>query len=153
MQKTNMALFIVAILFLTGMSTTATSKTEIQEYETLFRDGNFEIRYYPSAVMASVEMEGSYDQMKNKGFRTLAGYIFGNNQQNMKISMTSPVRFSENRDEVRMSFVMPSEMDIENLPEPGDERIHLHRTDPVYVASLKFGGYSSDAKIEARKKV
>ncbi len=133
------------------MATKAANKTETQSYETLLSEGNFEVRYYPPAVMASVDMEGSYDSMKNRGFRTLAGYIFGDNRRDMKISMTSPVRFLEQQEKVRMSFVMPPSMDMGDLPQPRDSRIELHRSVPVYVASLRFSGYSDDEKIESMK--
>lgn len=144
-------ILIFSMISVMAINFKASAKTETQKYETILREGNFEIRHYPPALLASVEMEGSYDVMKNQGFRVLAGYIFGNNQKNQKISMTSPVRFSEEDGNSVMSFVMPSSMDMENLPEPGDKRIELHRSEPVYVAALRFGGYSSDEKIAARK--
>jgi len=129
------------------------SDTESQKYETLFKKGNFEIRYYPPAVVASVEMQGTYDSMKNPGFNLLAGYIFGGNSENKKISMTTPVRIKEDKEAGRMSFVMPPEFTVDKLPKPNNEQIFLHKTEPAYVASLQFGGYSNNKKIESKKEM
>ena len=63
----------------------STNMTEQQPYETIEKDGDFEIRYYPSSIVASVTRKGDYDAMRNAGFRELAGYIFGGNQSNQKI--------------------------------------------------------------------
>lgn len=125
------------------------SKTEHQKYEVVSAEKEFEIRYYPPAVMASVEMGGSYDQSRNSGFGTLAGYIFGGNDQNKQISMTAPVRISEN--ERTMSFVMPSEYTLNSLPNPKNKQVKLHTSESQYVAVVKFGGWASDRKIADMK--
>lgn len=127
----------------------ADSKTETQKYEVLKSEHEFEIRYYPPAVLASVEMEGSWDESRNGSFGVLAGYIFGGNDKKMKISMTSPVRMSEI--EGTMSFVMPSQYTLENLPEPGNNRIRLHASQPVVVAAIRFGGWANEERIGGMK--
>jgi hypothetical protein len=125
------------------------SKTEHQKYETLKSDGDFEVRFYPPAVLASVPMGGSYDDSRNGSFGALAGYIFGGNESEMQISMTAPVRISETRN--RMSFVMPSHLRLESLPKPNNKNVVLHRAEARYVASVRFGGWSSDRKIAEMK--
>ena len=60
----------------------------------------------------------------------------------MKIAMTSPVRVTHDRDINTMSFVLPSAMQMEELPEPANRNIMLHKSKPVYVASIKYGGYT-----------
>ena len=127
------------------------SETETQKYDLLFKDGNFEIRYYPPAVMASVEMKGTYESMKKNGFNMLAGYIFGGNNESKKISMTTPVRVRTGSEEGGMSFVMPSEFDLGNLPEPDSNQVLLHKTNPAYVASLRFRGFANNRKIASKK--
>ncbi len=126
-------------------------KTEIQSYTTLYKKGKFEIRFYPKANLASVKMEGNYEDTKSSGFRLLAGYIFGGNKQNKKIAMTSPVRMSENKEVFLMSFVMPSEMGFNDLPVPKDKQIELHQTEAVYVATLRFGGYADNRRVTQKK--
>lgn len=125
------------------------NKTEIQKYEVIKSDDDFEIRYYPPAILASVEMGGSYDQSRNNSFSTLAGYIFGGNDQKMQISMTAPVRMSEK--DGRMSFVMPSHFQMDDLPKPKNKQVAIHTSEPAYVASVRFGGWANEKKIAEMK--
>jgi len=83
------------------------TQTEKQKYSVLHKDGNFEIRRYEPAIMASVQMPGSYSDMSSTGFRELAGYIYGGNDEKMKIAMTAPVHVSMADSTSTMSFVMP----------------------------------------------
>ena len=46
-----------------------------------------------------------------------------------------------------MSFVLPSKMEFDNLPEPKDKRILLHKSKSMYTASMQFGSYSNEADI------
>ena len=127
------------------------ARTETQKYEVLYKDGSFEIRYYPEAILATVKMDGTYDNARNSGFRILAGYIFGGNLENEKIAMTSPVRMSTNDSVNTMSFVLPSKMDFDKLPTPVSKQILLHESKPVYAAVIKYGGYTNDQEIEKKK--
>jgi hypothetical protein len=138
---------IVVIILITGIYTMTKAKTETQKYEVLYTKENFEIRFYPEAILATVEMNGTYDNSRNSGFQVLAGYIFGGNEENSQIAMTSPVRMSGNEKLNTMSFVLPSKMEFDNLPEPQDKRILLHKSKPMYTASVQFGGYANEAEI------
>jgi len=126
------------------------AQTEKQKYSVLHRAGDFEIRLYKPAIMASVEMPGSYSSMSSTGFRELAGYIFRGNDERMKISMTAPVHVSTTDSTSTMSFVMPSQYTMEELPDPESERIRLHKTGTSIAASLRFGGYASDKVIQEK---
>jgi len=152
-MKTSIVLItvIIVIILLMVFLTSYGSKTETQKYETLHKEGDFEIRFYPEAYLASVNMKGNYDNMRNSGFRVLAGYIFGNNKENEKIAMTSPVRMTSKEGSNTMSFVMPSEMNSGNLPEPVNSNIVLHKSKPVYTASIRYGGYTNTREIERNK--
>ena len=128
-----------------GMST---RKTEMRKYAVLEKNGNFEIRYYPDAVLATIGLkETSYKETASRGFRKLAGYIFGGNESNTSIAMTSPVEMSFSDTGSTMSFTMPSSYRIEQLPAPDDPAIRLHVSEKEYVAVISFGGFSSDADI------
>ena len=130
---------------------TIQAKTETQKYETFYKKGKFEIRFYPEAILASVPMDGTYDNSKNSGFRILAGYIFGGNKEEQKIAMTSPVRVTDGKEVNTMSFVLPSKMEFDNLPEPMSKKIILHQSKPVYTASIQYGGYTNDEEIAKKK--
>jgi hypothetical protein len=130
---------------------TIQAKTETQKYETVYKKGKFEIRFYPEAILASVPMDGTYDNSKNSGFRILAGYIFGGNKEEQKIAMTSPVRVTDGKEVNKMSFVLPSKMEFDNLPEPVSNKIILHQSKPVYTASIQYGGYTNNEEIAKKK--
>ena len=147
-----LTVLITVIILIAGIYTMTIAKTETQKYEVLYSKNNFEIRIYPEAILASVQMKGSFDDTRNSGFGVLAGYIFGGNTESTKIAMTSPVRMSTESNLNTMSFVMPSEMEFEKLPHPNDTNIVLHQSKTMYTASLRFGGYASDAEILKYKK-
>lgn len=147
MKMVTVIVFILVIIVLTGIHAMTNAKTETQKYEVVFSKDNFEIRFYPEAILATVQMNGSYDNSRNSGFGVLAGYIFGGNSENTKIAMTSPVRISTEDNSNTMSFVMPSEMDFEKLPHPNDPNVVLQKSIPMYTASVRFGGYANNAEI------
>ena len=145
-------LAIAAIfIFVQAYIAKTTSDTEQQKYEVIEKDGNFEIRYYPSAVMASVALDGNYNNSSSSGFRILAGYIFGSNSDDIKIPMTAPVHMSQDSSGYFMSFVMPSAYDLDNLPVPDNGQVRLHESKPAHVASIRFDGFANDEKIEMHK--
>lgn len=129
----------------------STNNTERQPYNTEEKEGQFEIRFYPSSTIASVTKEGDFKSMSNAGFKDLAGYIFGGNATGQKIAMTSPVIMQEESSETKMSFVMPSKYNKEDLPLPNNSSVTFSKTDPVYMATITYGGFSSADKVEKYK--
>ena len=127
-------------------------KTEKQKFRVVFKDNELEIRFYPSATMATIYSEANnYKGVANNGFRKLARYIFGGNQENKGISMTAPVRMNMSDRGSEMSFVMPSKYDQSTLPKPNDASIHIHQSTPQYAAVIQFSGYANDEKIASYK--
>ncbi|MDO8953196.1 MAG: heme-binding protein, partial [Draconibacterium sp.] len=72
---------------------------------------------------------------------------FGGNEENQQIAMTSPVRMSGNEKLNTMSFVLPSEMEFDKLSVPKNKNVKLHKSKPIYTASVRFGGYAREAEI------
>mgnify|MGYP003334628210 CR=1 FL=1 len=139
---------IVFIVFQSFMSI-STSSIEKQQYRVVKKETGFEIRYYPSATLATIKSTAkSYRELSSNGFRRIAGYIFGNNESSSKIAMTSPVHMDFSKENTSMSFVMPSKYDIHQLPKPYDAKIEIHQTAPEYVAAIEFGGYANDNNIQ-----
>lgn len=125
-------------------------KTEKQKYTVVKRVKDFEIRYYPPALMATVKMKASnYKELANPGFRKLAGFIFGGNENNQQIAMTSPVHMDIGTQESAMSFVMPGQFSKESLPKPQNGDIEIHTSDAEYVAVIRFGGFANDKRIKS----
>jgi hypothetical protein len=87
----------------------------------------------------------------NSGFRKLAGYIFGGNDQGKSIAMTSPVRMEMREKGSSMSFVMPEKYQESDLPKPKDSGVHIVKSSPQYVAVIRFGGYADDEKIKEKR--
>jgi len=126
-----------------------TNSVESQPYEVLENKGGFELRYYPSVNIARITSKStSYDDMSSNGFRQLAGYIFGGNDKNESIAMTSPVQVDVDDSISTMSFMMPKMYGIDDLPTPKDSSVQLLQTDEEYVAVISFGGFADDAKIK-----
>jgi len=126
-----------------------TNSVESQPYEVLENKGSFELRYYPSVNIARITSKStSYDDMSRNGFRQLAGYIFGGNDKNESIAMTSPVQVDVNDSLSTMSFMMPKKYDINDLPTPKDSNVQIIKTDEEYVAVVSFGGFANDAIIK-----
>ena len=127
----------------------STNKTEEQKYSVVRKYDDFEIRFYPSTTIASINSDAkTYKDLSGPGFQKLAGYIFGGNEANTKISMTSPVQMEINDTVSTMSFVMPSAYNKENLPKPNNLDVQIKNTADEYVAALKFGGYASDKDLK-----
>jgi hypothetical protein len=147
-------LLAVAVLFILFQSFVymSTSKTKEQPYTVLEKDGDIEIRLYPSATLATVQSTAkSYSEMASPGFRTLAGYIFGGNESETQIAMTSPVQMDINDSLSSMSFVMPEGYDMNNLPKPNNSQVILSQTEEQVMAAIRFSGFADDSDREKHK--
>jgi hypothetical protein len=143
-----LAIFVPLLAGFQIYTVMATNKTEMRPYKVLKQDNNIEVRHYPPVTMASVEQDGDIDN-RNGNFGVLAGYIFGGNEDNRSIAMTTPVEMGEAPGgKVRMSFMMPTEIDADSLPEPNDSRVKLHQSEAFYAVSIRFGGWSDSNKIK-----
>lgn len=130
-------------------TTMATGKSESQPYQVIATEKDFELRYYPSATMAMITTNvKTYKELGSTGFRKLAGYIFGGNQENKKIAMTSPVHMEMTDTLARMSFVMPTNYNKDNLPVPTNSEVIITTTPDEYVAAITFGGFASQDAIK-----
>ena len=60
-------------------------------FKSILHEGAFEVRDYASLVVAEVTVSGDQKEAASRGFRLLAGYIFGGNKRRQSIAMTAPV--------------------------------------------------------------
>lgn len=142
-------LMILVILTIISQLYFTMAKTETQPYQVIKTEKDFEIRLYPSAILATISMEAkTYKELSATGFRKLASYIFGGNESKKSIAMTSPVQMDINDSVSSMSFVMPANYSKENLPKPNDSSISISTTDEEYAAVVSFSGYANDDKIK-----
>ena len=127
----------------------ASTKTERQKYKLINKQKGYEIRYYPSATLATVHStSSSYRTLAYSGFRKLAGFIFGGNETNTSIAMTSPVHIDINDSGSSMSFVLPSSYTGKIIPRPNDPGVIVEQTDSEYIAAIRFRGYASNRDIK-----
>ena len=144
-----MAVAILLIILFQSFIIMPANKTEEQKSSLVRKYKDFEIRYFPSATIATISSTAkTYEDLSGPGFRKLAGYIFGGNEANTKISMTTPVQMDINDSVSTMSFVMPSAYTKENLPKPDDPDVQIKNTADEYVAVIRFGGYASDKDLK-----
>lgn len=130
--------------------------SEEPSYEVVRRTGKLEIRQYGPRIVARTRMTADGREGSDSGFRVLAGYIFGGNEKDasiamttpvtteasgsQRIAMTTPVETTADEDGRYMTFTMPSEYDMESLPRPTDPRVELVEMPGRRVASLRFSG-------------
>jgi hypothetical protein len=127
----------------------ATSQTNAQPYTVLQQEEEYEIRYYPSAVIATMNTQAkNFKELGRRGFRTLAGYIFGGNDENKSIAMTTPVQMEMNDSVSSMSFIMPKEYTLLSLPKPTDDQVKLSQSKEAFIAAISFGGFASEKDIQ-----
>jgi len=143
------AIIIPITLLLQSSLIMSANKTEEQKYSLVRQYKDFEIRFYPSATIATITSDAkTYRDLSGPGFQKLAGYIFGGNESDTKISMTAPVQMDINDTVSTMSFVMPSAYTKENLPKPNDPNVKIKNTADEYVAVIRFSGYASDEDLK-----
>lgn len=130
----------------------SSNNIEQYKYTVIETFDGVELRKYEKALFSSVVLNDSaYDDSANSGFRILAGYIFGGNDRNEKIAMTSPV-VMEMGDQMKMSFMVPSDKSQDELPKPNDSRVFQEERAESVMAAITFDGWASDDKIEKYKK-
>ena len=120
---------------------------EEPEYEILAEAAHYEIRRYAPYIVAEVDVSGR--SADSEGFRVLAGYIFGDNDDSEKMQMTAPVESltPEDTDLMTYRFVMESKYTLDSLPEPNNDRIRLREKPARIVAVRKFSGRWSDTNV------
>jgi len=153
-MKIAMAILIIILSVFTFIQLyfmNAQRNIERYPYVVVKKHKQFEIRNYETTLFTSVKLSTKgYKNSASKGFSILAGYIFGNNERNEKISMTSPVSMSL-EDSMTMMFVVPKKFNKDNLPKPNVSDIEFKEEPAKTMAAISFRGWANDAKIEKYK--
>ena len=146
---------ILLSLFIVYRVIAQQSVKNIEEYpyELIKTYPGFELRAYEASLFTSVKLNTSaYGEASGSGFRVLANYIFGGNEDSQKIAMTSPVAMSL-EDSMTMMFMVPSSYKKENLPKPNNSNIKFKEMPPKKMAAIRFSGWANDEKIEEHKQL
>ncbi len=142
---------LIAFAFVQLYFINAQRNIETYPYVILKKYKQFEIRSYESTLFTSVKLSTKgYKNSSSKGFSILAGYIFGNNERNEKIAMTSPVSMSL-EDSMTMMFMVPNKFNKDMLPKPNQSGIEFKEEPAKTVATIRFSGWANDTKIEKYK--
>jgi hypothetical protein len=155
--KFSCTLLISCLAFLSLINFPAMA-TEEPEFILISQDGEFEIREYKPKIIATVEVNGDFDDASSQGFKLLADYIFGNNLldgSSKKISMTAPVEMaplSENlsitssimddaiNNQWLVNFIMPKEYRLDSLPKPNNPKVNIIEIPTEKYAVIVFSG-------------
>lgn len=134
-------------------------------FAVALHQGAFEIREYPATVVAEVTVTGDQRGAAGKGFRLLAGYIFGGNTRHQSIAMTAPVAQQPRGETIAMTapvtqipadgawvvrFTMPSAYSLATLPRPNDQRVTLRQMPPSRFVVVRFSGFASPSSVAAK---
>ncbi|MEK6232542.1 MAG: heme-binding protein [Luteolibacter sp.] len=118
---------------------------EKPDYETLQKEGNFEVRKYAAIKVVSAPMKDM--GKRNDSFRKLFKYISGENEANQKIAMTSPVFMEDAEKENaastgKMSFMLPAKVAEKGAPAPDGDGLAVTEISGGTFAVLRFEGWS-----------
>lgn len=147
-------LVVVSVVFIISQIYTQNSRKNIESYpyNVLKTYDTFEIRNYESSLFTSVKLQtNDYGKASSQGFSTLAGYIFGGNETEEKIAMTSPVAMSL-EDSMTVMFMVPKAYEKDKLPKPNQSAIEFRDEPARKMAVITFGGWANSEKIEIHKK-
>ena len=140
-------LFFLSITIFTIYTLFSFSLKKNENYTIISNIDSIEIRQYPSLIYASYYSKSE----NNTQFRILANYIFGGNNKNEQIGMTSPVNIRLSSKNKEMKFLMPQRYKLENLPKPNSSEIKIISMEARKVAAIRFSGYSNSTKVKRKK--
>jgi hypothetical protein len=126
----------------------------------------FEVRRYEPYLVAETQVGAAAEEAGNKGFRALAGYIFGGNkgarkiemtapvaQTSVRIAMTAPVTQSASSGAYVVQFAMPREWTMASLPEPVDPNVTLREMPARTLAVIGYSGTWSQDRYDEHLKL
>jgi len=157
-------LLVLPLLALAGSPAVAIEKPKHQVVRAY---PGFEVREYATYLVAETEVTGTREEAGNRGFQTLAAYIFGKNKGERKLAMAAPVTQSEGTklamtapvtqtanpmaDGTRwtVQFLIPSAFTLATVPEPFDPAVVLREVPSRQMAALRYSGTWSEARYQS----
>jgi hypothetical protein len=162
MQKFKMLSALLLLL-------TAEMVVAIEEpaYTLLYQQDGIEYREYDNYLVATTEVMNTADRndAANEGFLRLFKYISGENAEQTKIAMTSPVQQSQKQkiamtapvqqtptpDGWTIAFVVPAEFTSNTVPVPNNPQIYIEEKPARLVAVLRYSGRWTDKNLASHR--
>ena len=138
--------FYTTLLALTLGNTAMASDIEEPSWTLMDTVEKVELREYAPSIQAVTQLDHS--GQTSAGFQRLAGFIFGGNETGEKIAMTAPVEESLEANQPLMAFTLPSEYELEDLPEPADDSVQIQTVPGRTMAAIRFSGWATDGKVK-----
>ena len=131
------------ILLIAAMS----QSLETPTYKLIQKFEKFEIRDYGTVITAKTTVNSDFRTSTYTGFRRVANFIFGGNDQEKKIAMTAPVITQMKSPQSHVvHFVMPSKYSLETLPNPNLQNIEIEKEELGIIAAMRFGGWATEKR-------
>ena len=121
-------------------------------FDILKKSKNIEVRLYKENIIAKTSVPIEDDKIDNSMFRTLASYIFGENERRQRIPMTAPVTTIKNEETYDMIFYMLNVENIDELPNPTNPNIEFEKLNLGKCVSISFSWLTNDFRVKYYKK-
>ena len=135
--------------------------TEQQPYFVVRTEPGFELRRYPSHMVAEVTVSAGFADAGNRAFRYLFGYITGENRSQSKLAMTAPVVQQPASEKIAMTapvvqrtadagsydiaFVLPETITAETAPDPVRPEVRVRLVPESLSAATRYSGRWTEA--------
>ena len=140
---------------------------EEPRFKVLEQQGSFELREYPTYVVAETRVEAGFATAGNVAFQRLFGYISGKNVAQQKIAMTAPVTQSGGEkiamtapvsqvadgDAYRVAFTLPATYSLQTAPKPLDPTVQIRELPAQVVACWRYTGRWTESNYRDNEKL
>ena len=120
-------------------------------YKVLNTHNGMEVRDYDEYWVAECYVSNISDlsQASSWAFGRLFNYISGDNSASQKIAMTSPVQQIPSDTGWLVSFVVPKDVSLGEIPAPANSTISIRKVSGRY-AALQYSGLWNDKKFATK---
>ena len=164
MRTPHAARFAVLVAVLASATAMA---IEEPRFKVLEQQGSFELREYPTYVVAETRVEAGFATAGNVAFQRLFGYISGKNVAQQKIAMTAPVTQSGGEkiamtapvsqvadgDAYRVAFTLPATYSLQTAPKPLDPTVQIRELPAQVVACWRYTGRWTESNYRDNEKL
>lgn len=111
-------------------------------YRVVRTSNGIELRDYDEYWLAECRVENVSDlrDASNRAFGRLFNYISGENDQRQKIAMTAPVQQVPAENGWLVSFVVPKDVAMGDIPVPTNSSLHIRKVEGGLYAALRYRG-------------